>query len=503
MPGRSWIREDGLQSRGRVLRERCRVVGDARVRAPELPGDLEWFNTIQPLTVSGQRGKVVLLDFWTYSCINCLHVLPDLRYLEEKYSADLTVIGIHSPKVSSRTNRRPPAKGHQSVRDPASRRQRPGLPAVAAVCDTGLAVGRLHRSGRIRGRRASGEARRAQARRPHLGNLLVAERKGLRRPHSLAVGGRPEADAGLLSFPGKILATEECLYVSDTGHHRVLELDVSGVVRRSFGSGAAGLKDGMAEQSAFRDPQGLVQVQDALFVADTGNHAVRRIDLRNGRVSTRAGTGAQGRQRTTELRDPLRTALNSPWDVAYRDGAVYIAMAGQHQVWRLDLVGHLLSAYAGSGIEDILDGPCQTAALAQPSGLTIGGDTLYIADSETSAIRALSLVTEEVATLVGRGLFEFGDADGIGRAARLQHPLGVAFDAARRCLWIADSYNDKLRALSLDTLEVSTLRTELRFREPGGLSVQNDILWVADTNGHRITRIDLKDGAGHPLDIRA
>jgi sugar lactone lactonase YvrE/thiol-disulfide isomerase/thioredoxin len=479
------------------------VVADARVRAPELPGDLEWFNTIQPLTVSGQRGKVVLLDFWTYSCINCLHVLPDLRYLEEKYPADLTVIGIHSPKypheriadhLQKAINRY--AIRHPVANDTAFRLWRQyairAWPSVALIDPEGYVVGVI-----------SGEGRRAQLDDLIRENLLVAERKGLRRPHSLAVGVRPEADAGPLSFPGKILATEECLYVSDTGHHRVLELDVSGVVRRSFGSGAAGLKDGMAEESTFRDPQGLVQVQDALFVADTGNHAVRRIDLRNGRVSTRAGTGAQGRERTTEFQDPLRTALNSPWDVAYRDGAVYIAMAGQHQVWRLDLVGNLLSAYAGSGIEDILDGPCQTAALAQPSGLTIEGDTLYIADSETSAIRALSLVTEEVATLVGQGLFEFGDADGIGRAARLQHPLGVAFDAARRCLWIADSYNDKLRALSLDTLEVSTLRTELRFREPGGLSVRNDTLWVADTNAHRITRVDLKDGAAHPLDIRA
>jgi thiol-disulfide isomerase/thioredoxin len=474
---------------------------NGRVRAPELPADLEWFNTAEPLTLAGQRGKVVLLDFWTYCCINCLHVLSDLRYLEEKYPSDLTVVGIHSPKFPHERVSEHVQKAierhdirHPVASDPGFRLWRQygirAWPSLIFIDPAGQVVGIL-----------PGEGRRAQLDQMIQESLLAAERQGVRRPHPLPALIKPERSTGPLRFPGQVLATEERLYVSDTGHHRVLELDTTGGVRRVFGNGRPGLRDGSGESCAFREPQGLAQIHDAVFVADSGNHAIRRIDLSSGHVATRAGTGELGRQRTTELQDPLRCALNSPWALAYRDGVVYVAMAGYHQIWSLDLVNSLLGPFAGSGTEALLDGPRQTAALAQPSGLAMGGDVLYVADSETSAVRAVSLVTDQVTTLVGQGLFEFGDNDGIGKAARLQHPLSVAFDAARRCLWIADSYNDKLRSCALETLEITTLEIGAKLSEPGGLSLVGDDLWVADTNAHRILRVRLREGSAEPLAI--
>jgi sugar lactone lactonase YvrE len=472
-----------------------------RMRAPELPADLEWFNTTEPLTLAGQRGRVVLLDFWTYCCINCLHVLSDLRYLEEKYPSDLTVIGIHSPKFPHERVSEHVQKAierhdirHPVANDPGFRLWRQygirAWPSLIFIDPDGQVVGVL-----------PGEGRRAQLDQMIQESLLAAERQGVRRPQPLPAVFQPERSRGPLRFPGQVLATEERLYVSDSGHHRVLELDTSGVVRRVFGNGKPGLRDGSAEGCTFREPQGLAQIHDAVFVADTGNHTIRRIDLRTGQVATRAGTGEQGRERTLELQDPLRCALNSPWGLAYRDGVVYVAMAGYHQIWSLDLVNSLLGSFAGSGTEGLVDGPRQTAGLAQPSGLAIGGDVLYVADSETSALRAINLVTDEVRTLVGQGLFEFGDHDGIGKAARLQHPLGVAFDPLRRCLWIADSYNDKLRSCSLDTLEIATLEIGTKLSEPAGLSLVGDDLWVADTNAHRIVRVRLREGSAEALAI--
>ena len=475
-------------------------MSDARVRAPELPTNLEWFNSSRPLSLAELRGRVVLLDFWTYCCINCIHVLADLKYLEEKYGERLAVIGVHSPKFP---NERVGAQLHKAINryhirhpvahDPKFQVWRSygikAWPSVLVIDAEGRAVGVMR-----------GEGRRQQLDDLIAKLLVEAEQKGLEPQGRLPLQMQPEARSSL-SFPGKVYATEHALYIADTGRNRILETYHDGSIRRIFGSNTAGFLDGNQREAAFDSPQGMVRVDDFLFVADTGNHAIRRIELKHGEVETFAGTGQQGRYVGSFFDKPREAPLNSPWDLAYAKGVLYVAMAGQHQVWAYQLAKRTLEVLAGSGREDLNDGALSTAALAQPTGLAMGEGRLYLADAETSAIRVIDLERGVVQTLVGQGLFEFGDVDGIGPEARLQHPLGLCLDVARNCLWIADTFNSKIKMLSLSSNKVSSMGLSLPLNEPGGLHGVGDSLFVADTNHHRVIRIDLKQAEAEILDI--
>lgn len=471
---------------------------EQQIHAPELPHALEWFNTDHPLTLAEQRGKVVLLDFWTYCCINCMHILPDLAWLEQKYPDSLTVIGIHSPKFPNERVGAQVQKAiqryhihHPVAHDPDfSVWQTYGIrswPSIIFIDPQGYVLGVL-----------SGEGRRRQLDMLIAESLQKAEQRGARIRSAIPLKLAPELYTAL-KFPGKLLATPDRLYVADSGHHRILEISPAGERLRVFGGKEAGLADGAAQLARFHEPQGLALADNKLYVADRQNHAIRCIDLANGITRTVAGTGQQGRERWVTQADPLNTGLNSPWDVAYAEGMLYIAMAGSHQIWRLDLAANKLSTYCGSGREDIVDGGPAQAALAQPSGLSLSRDALYLADSETSAVRAIRLADAHIETLVGRGLFEFGDLDGIGIQARLQHPLAVAWDAQRGGLWIADTYNSKLKFLRAADRQVSSVELNCSLDEPGGLSLCGDVLWIADTNAHRVLRYDIVAQDCHEL----
>jgi sugar lactone lactonase YvrE len=302
----------------------------------------------------------------------------------------------------------------------------------------------------------------------------------------------PEAPAAL-SFPGKVIALPDGgLAVSDSGHHRVVVCDAGGGVRQVVGSGEPGLRDGPAERAQFRAPQGLASDGERLYVADTGNHAVRAVDLRRAVVGTLAGTGRLGRglpRGTAPARD---VDLRSPWDLALAGDYLLVAMAGTHQVWALHLEHETLHVLAGSGREGLADGPFHTAALAQPSGLALHEQRLYVADSETSAVRYLDLGRGQVQTLVGTGLFDFGDRDGARDQALLQHPLAVSHGPAG--LLVADTYNNKVKHVDEHTGAVSTwfeASDGVTLREPAGLCQLSDgSVIVADTNHHRLVRID-------------
>lgn len=475
-------------------------MSEARIRAPGLPTDLEWFNTSRPLTLEELRGRVVLLDFWTYCCINCQHVLSDLKFLEDKYGDRLAVIGLHSPKFP---NERVGAQLQKAInryhiRHPVAHDPRfqvwrsyaiKAWPSVVVIDPEGYAVGVMR-----------GEGRRQQLD-ELIGKLLQeGAGKGLEATGRLPLQPQPEART-FLSFPGKLYATEHALYIADTGHNRILETYHDGTIRRIFGSHTAGFLDGEQEEAAFDSPQGMVKVDDFLFVADTGNHAIRRIGLKHGEVETFAGTGRQGRYVGSFFDKPHEAPLNSPLDLAYARGMLYVAMAGQHQIWAFQLAQQTLEVLAGTGREGLEDGPLLGATLAQPSGLALGGNLLYLADAETSAIRVIDLEAGTLRTLVGQGLFEFGDLDGPGREARLQHPLDVHLDAGRNSLWVADTYNSKIKMISLSSNKVSSLGLGISLNEPGGVHGTGDSLFVADTNHHRVIRIDLKQAEAEILDI--
>jgi sugar lactone lactonase YvrE len=310
-----------------------------------------------------------------------------------------------------------------------------------------------------------------------------------------------------LAFPGKVLADPrgKRLFIADSNHGRIVVAtlpDERGMSRlvRVVGSGDVGREDGPAERATFHHPQGLALMGDTLLVADTENHLIRSIDLETWEVGTVAGTGVQGYDRAGGKKG-TQQPLNSPWDLAVEGSTCYIAMAGSHQIWRMDLPMGLCRAFAGSGRENIVDGPAEGAALAQPSGIALQGNRLWFADSEVSAVRRLDLASELVETVVGRGLFDFGDVDGPVAKAKLQHPLGVTVHGQK--ILVADTYNHKIKELDPDAGTIRTILgtgnagtgsgAELALFEPGGLHAAAGALYVADTNNHRVVRVSLAD----------
>ena len=319
-------------------------------------------------------------------------------------------------------------------------------------------------------------------------------------------------DTGL-SFPGKVLADGpgDRLFITDTNHNRIVITSLSGAVKQVIGSGEQDLADGGFADCAFNHPQGIALEGETLYVADTENHAIRKADLTSGTVETIAGTGEQGH--TREGRHLGRTIeLCSPFDLVHHNGVIYIAMAGIHQLWFLDLVDGMAGPFAGSGRESLTDGPLATAELAQPCGITTDGVKLFFADSETSSVRAADIdPTGKVRTIVGLDLFIFGDVDGSDHRVRLQHPIGIThYDGV---LYITDTYNHKIkRVLPVMRSAFTVLGTgspghvdgaagQAQFSEPSGISFANGKMYIADTNNHAIRVADIDSGEVSTLEI--
>jgi hypothetical protein len=308
----------------------------------------------------------------------------------------------------------------------------------------------------------------------------------------------PAIAPGALRYPGKVAVDGERVAIADSGHHRVLTGRLTGDGRRArieriVGGPEPGLRDG--DDPRFNSPQGMAFDGDRLFVADAENHAIRGVELRTGAVTTITGTGEQLR-----TADDLRAgALSSPWDVALADGTLFVAMAGIHQLWALDLAAGTGRVHSGNQREEIIDGPHREAALAQPMGIVAGGERLYFVDAESSAVRwADRDPAGAVGTVVGTGLFDFGDRDGAGEAALLQHPQGLARHPDGRLL-VADSYNDALKWVDPATRRATAWVRGLH--EPSGVACGERFAYVADTNAHRVATVEYETGAIGELEI--
>lgn len=330
------------------------------------------------------------------------------------------------------------------------------------------------------------------------------------RPEAAVEPERP------LRFPSRLLISGSTLFIADTGHHRILEIQLDadgygGMLARVIGSGQPGLRDGSIREASFNHPHGLGLRDGALYVADTENHAVRAVDLANGTVRTLAGTGEKSHGRPA-LAEPLATPLRSPWAVLPLEQVLLIAMAGSHQIWVLTGEGQL-GPFAGNGYEALVDGPVGESSFNQPSDLTYGMGHLFVADPEASAVRAISLIEEpKTITLVGQGLFDFGDQDGPADTALLQHPVGLDFYDGM--LYIADTYNHKIKLLDPASGVVRTLIGDAqpgwqdgpfasaRLFEPEGVVAAGGLLYIADTNNHQIRVAGLESGQVHTLRLR-
>lgn len=456
--------------------------------APEFPEGLDWINTgSKPLTLASLRGKIVLLDFWTYGCVNCMHIIPDLRRLQETYARELVVIGVHSAKFESesktenitkiarRYGRDEPIvndRGLEIWRSYAVR----AWPTLMLIDPAGRVVGKLEGEGHY------------DTLHGVIGAMTQEFDEEIDRTPLHFVADAADTAATPLLFPGKVLADGDGgrLFIADSNHGRVVVAD---------------LIDGAVVQiiEGFRGPQGLTLADaNTLYVADTVANTISRVSLPSGSVTRIAGTGARSYLYDDEYPDALETGLNSPWDVQWHDGVLYIAMAGQHQLWTLDTRTRRLTAFAGTRREALRDGPRLAAAFNQPSGLAADGRRLFVADSEASAVRVIDLDSGAVTTPVGTGLFDFGDLDGVGDAARLQHPLGVEVHGGR--IYVADTYNGKIKRLDPETRRVVTVVDGLD--EPGGLSAAGGRLYIADTNNHQVRVLDLKDGSLTLMDLQ-
>lgn len=461
-----------------------------RLRAPELQPARAWLGTPRPLRLRELRGHLVILDFWTSCCVNCMHVIPVLRDLERRHAGrPLVIIGVHSAKFPGEAapERVADAMARHAVEHPVvvdddfaiwERYAIRSWPTLVVVRPDGtiaaVAPGEPDPAaldGLVRALLAEAEA---------AGTLAAAP---VTIPREQPAAPRP------LLFPGKaVVAPDGRIAVADSGHHRVLVLAPDGDVLATIGSGRRGHADGRFADARLDDPQGLAWDGDALWIADARSHTVRRADLARGAIDTHAGTGSMGHAPIARSSPAATTALRSPWDVLPIAGRVLVCLAGSHQIGALTQ-GGLVERFAGDGREALVDGPPDAACYAQPSGLARAGDTVFVADSETSAIRAIDLRTGVTRTLVGEGLFDWGAADGPLAAARLQHPLGVAA-VDEHTLIVADTFNNSLRKIDLAAGLVTTLSLGTELREPAGVAaLPGGGLLVADTGNHRLVRL--------------
>ncbi len=480
--------------------------------APELAGGTAWFNVPEPLTIPDLKGKVVLLDFWTYCCINCMHIIPDLKKLEAKYAKELVVIGVHSGKFGNE-------HASENIRQAILRYEieHPVIndsnytiwqaygarawPTLVLIDPEGNIVGSDSGEGhfdildKLIGQFVS----------EYRSKNLINE-----KPISLSLEKYKQGPT-YLSFPGKILADEASnrLFIADSNHNRIVITTLDGVVIDIIGNGQSGRLDGAFKEAGFNRPQGLSLNGDYLYVADTENHLIRRIDLKAKVVKTIAGTGKQAEFMASGGMG-ISSPINSPWDLVFLEEKLYIAMAGAHQIWVMDLETTVFRPFAGSGAEGRTDGPLDKSTLAQPSGIAVSVKKLYFADSEVSSIRYVDLEKEEVKTVVGLDLFVFGDVDGQGDEVRLQHPLGLFNHNG--LIYIADTYNHKIKVLNPSDRACRTFSGNGRagyvdginaqFYEPGGLSIAGNKIYVADTNNHAIRVIDVKTKEVSTLQIK-
>ena len=471
---------------------------DAQV-APEFPDSIEWLNLAGPLRMAQLRGKVCALAFINAGSAWSIQRLNDLVTLLGRHREGLNVVAVHVPRFEHERDARRVARrlrrhgfdfplGHDPDWTLWQHYDVQAWPTVVLIDGDGMVCGRVV---------GDGPLRELDAQVADLVRALVP-RSINPEPIELRRSGEPPLP---LRFPMGLALAGNYLYVADSAHHRVLECDPSGRILRQFGSGGLGFIDGPMELAAFNQPQGIAVERDLLYVADAGNHAVRRVQLRSGDIDTVVGAGRPGTPADGTVVNPRDTVMDRPVDVALAAGCLYVASSGDNRVWAYGLGDHSLRCLAGSGRLEVTDGLGADAAFAGPAGLAAVQQTVYVADAAGSAIRSVNARSGQVQTVIGRDTWEFGREDGRRTEARLQQPQAIALDPDSPRLWIADSGNDLLRCLRLGGGEVSTFPLPRPLHGPAGLAVGGGVVWIADTDAHAVLRLDVSTGDLHHIPL--
>lgn len=464
----------------------------------------DWLNTSRPITAQDLSGRLILLDFWTYCCINCIHVIPKLQQLEQEFGDKLTVIGVHSAKFTNEGERENISKAiirygihHPVVNDKDFRIWRSfkvqAWPTLYLISPTGELIKQFYGEGDLEEMRSTIKD-----------SIETFNNTINTSPLPIDLEENKALDT-VLKFPSKLtletnVNNAPALFITDSGHNRIVGTRENGEIFMTIGNGSAGFEDGTFDTARFNQPQGTAYKDGRLYIADTVNHAIRVADFKTKTVTTLAGTGHRGGAILKLFgKEGKDTALASPWDITFYpdDKTLMIANAGTHQLVSLNVETGKIKPYAGNGRESIDDGIFPINSLSQPSGLSVYNDDLYFVDSETSSLRVADGVYLD--TLIGTGLFDFGLVDGKQGTARMQHPLGLS--AIDKGVYIADSYNHAVRFYDYKTEKLSTIVKDIGLNEPNDILLYNEKLLVTDTNNHRILSINPKNSKVEPFDI--
>ncbi len=460
----------------------------------ELPGELEFVNC-DPVRLADHNGRPFLLHFFALSSVHSTQHLHDIRAFQTRFKDQLLIIGVHTPK-------------HRFETDPVTLKNalRRWFVSYPVIND---AQWQLWRQFAIEAWPTSllfdGGGKLVEV---YVGEGIskIIESKIQELTHES--GSKPKISVPLIApapspsklfFPSKITHMGDRLYISDTAHHRVLECTFGGQITRTFGSGNPGFWDGAAKEAGLREPGGICIGKDQLFICDTGNHAIRRVRLLQGneQIDTIAGSGKRGAG-TVNSGASRAIDLASPTDCVFHQDKLYITLAGQHQLWAFDLLRNTAQRLAGSGSEGHSDGSLAAVQFAAPSAIAhaqIGGkDLLYVLDAASSSLRQIKMQDFSVSTLIGEGVYEHGDSDGPASLARLQYPTSLCFDTMRNVLWIADSYNNKIKVYSPAKNEIKTLNVNYKLNHPSGMTIADQALWITNEHAHELLRLDLKSG---------
>ena len=471
--------------------------------APEFDPASHWLNVSNPLSLKALRGKHVLLDFWTFSCINCFHSVPQIKKLEAKYGDSLVVVGVHSPKF-------PNEKADSTIEAAIDRYgiENPVVndgdlkawnayaidawPTFVLIDPDGKRVGQISGEGHydvIDGQLSK----------------LIPESA---RHRTVAAVKKEKSKLNGLRYPSKVAVDPDSkrIFISDAGNNRIIVTDVHGAIKDVIGSGVAGAADGCFSTAQFSYPQGLAFYKGGLYVADTRNNAIRRVDFEDKSVTT--VIAADKDKDAFHSKCPL-VRLDSPWDLLVLRKKLWIANGGAHNISVLDLATNSIKPFIGSGTEVLEDGIGEKASLAQPAGITSDGKSIFFVDSETSSVRFANPENGDVHTMIGLGLSVSGEQDGDCIEASMQHPCGIVF--ADDKLYVADTFNQKVRVVDLDKHKCTTLSgtcsfgfedgAHPKYSEPSGIAFMDGKLYVADTNNHAIRVVDAKDGSARTLKL--